>query len=74
MVEVGQRITWKAAGKVARLEGKSGQLVTGVVMGIRGDDMSVMVMPDHRTIPGAVFPNLAAMVEIKDIKKPKVAK
>lgn len=69
MLEVGQVVTYKSKGKLARLEGKAGQWVTGVVMGLRGDENAVLVMPDHRTVEGAVFKNLAAVIEIKAIKK-----
>lgn len=70
MVKEGQRITYKSKGKLARLEGKAGQWVTGVIQEVRGDD-TVVVMPDHRTIEGAVFKNLAAVIETKAIKKDK---
>lgn len=71
MVKEGQRITYKAKGKLARLEGKAGQWVTGVVLGLRGDENAVLVMPDHRTVEGAVFKDLAAIIEVKAIKKGK---
>lgn len=69
MIEVGQQITYKSKGKLARLEGKAGQFVTGVVLEVRGDEVSVM--PDHRTVEGASFKNLAAVIEVKSIKKGK---
>lgn len=70
-MEVGQRISYKAKGKLARLERKAGQIVTGVIQHI-GDDATVTVLPDYRTDLGAVFKNLPAVIETKAIVKSKV--
>jgi hypothetical protein len=70
-MEVGQRISYKAKGKLARLEQKAGKVVTGVIQRI-GDDATVTVLPDYRTEVGAIFKNLAAVIETKAIIKSKV--
>lgn len=60
-INIGDKVTYRAAGKVARLEDKAGRMVTGTVMG-RDNEGNLHVLPDHRTLPGAVFPNLQASV------------
>lgn len=73
MYSIGQRISYRSEGKVSRLEGKHGKIVTGVVIRI-GGEFSLTVMPDHRTEPGAAFPNLAAAIDVAAIVKPKKVK
>jgi hypothetical protein len=38
---IGQKIRWKAAGKVSRLDGVRGTIVSGVILGIDGDSLTV---------------------------------
>lgn len=64
-IKVGDKIQWKASGKVARLEGTHGKMVTGVVQEVGVD--SVTVLPDHRTLAGAMFPKCAVDVEFYQI-------
>lgn len=73
MIAVGERISYKSKGKLARLEGKAGQVVTGVVLKL-GDDDTTTVMPDHRMVDGASFHKLAAIIDNKSIIKPKKSK
>ena len=64
-ITVGCRISWKAAGKVARLEGKAGQVVTGKVRSLDGDNL--VVDADHRQNPKADFPFMGCSVRIADV-------
>ena len=41
-IKIGDTVTWKAAGKVSRLDGVKGQLVNGVVTEIEGNDVTVL--------------------------------
>ena len=63
--KVGQRICWKAAGKVSRLDGVAGEIVSGVIESIDGQDLRVK--KDYSSIiPSAVVPADKA----KPIKNP----
>lgn len=69
MYKVGDRVMYKAAGKISRLEGKTGQWVPATVVRIEAD--SLIVLPDHRTVPGVFFYNGQASVPLAQIKKIK---
>ena len=53
--KVGQRVSWKAGGKVSRIEGVAGKVVWGSVTEVNKAEGRLSVMPDHRTLPGAMF-------------------
>ncbi len=44
----GTRVYWRAAGKVARIEGVVGTIVTGTITGYNASENLYSVMPDHR--------------------------
>ena len=60
--KVGDRVKYKAAGKVARLEGMSGKIVEGTVRGTLEDGF-VSVMADYR-INGVHFKGMGSSVPI----------
>lgn len=64
-MKIGQRVKWKAAGKVARLEGMAGKIATGVVEDILDD--KAIVMPDHRLPKTADFSGMRAAVDLTDL-------
>jgi len=68
--KVGDKVKWKAAGKVARLEGKAGQIVTGVVtsLDLLQSEGMISVMADHRKVQGAMFFEMGSVVFAKDLK------
>lgn len=65
--QVGESVSWVAAGKVSRLEGTKGTVVTGKVVSIDLAEQTLSVMPDHRLIPGAMFQGMGSCVYIKDV-------
>ena len=64
-IQIGSRVQYRAAGKIARLEGMAGQLVWGTVLRIQAGEVSLI--PDYRTKPDATFRDLAAVLAISDI-------
>lgn len=67
MIAVGDKVRYKSQGKLARLEGKAGKIVTGEVLRI--DEEGVTVMPDHRTVEGASFFKLPARIDLSSIRQ-----
>lgn len=66
-VAIGQKVRWRAAGKVARSEGVHGKVVTGVIESIGigdGKEPTVSVLPDHRKHKNSSMRNMRAYVEI----------
>ncbi len=64
---VDQRVSWKAGGKVSRLEGVAGQVVWGTVVAVHADRSTLGVTPDHRLPKLATFHGLDASVEFSQI-------
>lgn len=65
MIKVGSRVSWKSGGKIARLEGMSGKIVTGTVTAVRNDGLSVT--PDHRVPKTASFHGMGASVDFDQV-------
>jgi len=71
----GSIIYFKAAGKCARLEGMAGKICQAKVTEIRDDietleihgEVMIECLPTHRTISGADFFNMGALVPISSI-------
>ena len=64
--KVGQRVSWKASGKVSRIEGVAGKVVWGKVKRVNRAELALTVMPDHRTLPNALF-KLDARIEFRQV-------
>lgn len=71
--KVGQTVEYKSAGKVARCEGKAGQMVRGRVTQIYDDNDPhlagcIAVLPFHRCIEGSAFKDMESAVDKKKAK------
>ena len=69
--KVGDRITYKAGGKVSRLEGMAGKIVKATITRVRKIDGEQMlsVDPDYRQKPNAKFTMGAAITDSQVIEK-----
>jgi hypothetical protein len=65
---IGQRVYWKGAGTVHRLEGYEGRPVTGIVRRLPDKDGFMGVLADHRTLPGGKFENMGTHIAAADVK------
>jgi hypothetical protein len=63
----GQVVQWKAAGKVARLEGTAGKIVSGKIQEVCNKTKTLSVMPDHRAKRGAPMHGMGAHLEFDQI-------
>lgn len=63
----GQVVKWKAAGKVARLEGTAGKIVSGKIQEVCNKTKTLSVMPDHRAKRGAPMHGMGAHLEFDQI-------
>ena len=66
-LKIGQRVSFKASGKVARLEGVSGKVVSGVITGFHADLDLVSVLADYHTVPGVRNFNMGSAVAVSKI-------
>ncbi len=66
--QVGDRVSFKAAGKVARLEGMSGKRVMATVTSTEIHDGMISVMSDYRNKPAAMFPGMGSLVPIEKLR------
>lgn len=62
-----QKVSYVTAGKVARLEGMSGKVVTGIVTNPTVRDGFISVMADHRTKKDAMFKGMGSLVPVTSI-------
>ena len=67
MFNVGDAVSWKAAGKIARLEGKAGQIVSGEITEVHLETNDLSVMPNHRLPDDAAFNGMGARVSMAKI-------
>ena len=51
----GKRVSWKAGGKVSRLEGTAGKVVWGTIKQVNKSEQQLTVKPDHRAMPDSMF-------------------
>jgi hypothetical protein len=65
-VQVGDTVTWKAAGKVARAEGSAGKIVSGKVITLRPNS-EFLVTPYHRLKENAMFPDMDTIIGVDQI-------
>ncbi len=67
--KVGQRITFKAAGKVAKLEGTAGKVIPATVTELRpGESNPIVVLSDHRREPGAAWYGLQSVLPLSQVR------
>jgi len=64
---IGDTVKWRGAGKVSRLEGKRGQIVSGKITSISEERGTVSAMPDHRLVEGAPYFGMGACINIADL-------
>jgi len=66
-LKVGYRITYKAGGKVSRLEGMAGKVVPATITFLDPKHDIIHVMPDYRKKPGAEFRNMGGSLDLDQI-------
>src|SRR5471030_329515 len=64
-IKRGQIVTYKGAGKVSRLEGMLGKMITGVVIAVTGNDITVR--PNHRVPKTAPMHGMDAVLSRSQI-------
>lgn len=67
--KVGSRITFKAASKLARLEGLAGKVIPGTVTELRpGESMPIVVLSDHRREQGSAWYGLQSVLPLSQVR------